>query len=158
MDLIALGFASETTRVATLKLGRDTSQRVFPESGSVTPFHSASHHQDTPTMIMDTAQINRYHTGLLAYFVEKLKSTSDGDGNLLDHSLVFYGSAMGNSNIHGHTRVPAIILGHANGAIKGNLHVRCAEKTPQANVLLTLTHKLGLDNEFVGNSTGPITI
>lgn len=158
-DLVALGFASETTRVATVKLGRDTSQRVFPESGSVTPFHSASHHQDTPTPILDLAKINRYHISLLANFLDSLKNTPDGDGNLLDHSLVYYGSAMGNSNVHGHTRVPAIIAGHANGAISGNLHVRSKEQTPQANILLTILHKLGMtDVQEIGDSTATIAI
>jgi hypothetical protein len=158
MDLIVLGFASETTRVATLKLGRDTSNRVFPESGSTTPFHSASHHQDVPTTILDLAKINRYHVGLAAYFIDKLQKINDGDGNLLDHSLVFYGSAMANSNVHGHKRVPAIIVGHASGAIKGNLHVRTAEGTPQANILLTMVNRLGIDVDHVGDSTGPIQI
>ena len=158
MDLIALGFAAETTRVATLKLGRDTSNRVFPESGSTTPFHSASHHQDVPSSIMDLAKINRYHIGLLAYFLDKLTKTSDGDGNLLDHSLVFYGSAMANSNVHGHKRVPAILAGHASGAIKGNIHVRCKEGTPQANILLTMMRKLGVNIDKIGDSTGPIEI
>jgi hypothetical protein len=158
LDLIALGFAAETTRVATLKLGRDTSNRVFPESGSTTPFHSASHHQDVPTTILDLAKINRYHISLLGHFLETLKNTADGGGNLLDHSLVYYGSAMGNSNVHGHKRVPAILAGHARGAIKGNLHVRCAEDTPQANILLTLGQKLGLNMEEIGDSTGSIAI
>ena len=158
MDLIALGFASETTRVATLKLGRDTSNRVFPESGSTTPFHSASHHQDVPSTIMDLAKINRYHVGLLTYFLEKLKATTDGAGNLLDHSLVLYGSAMANSNVHGHKRVPMILAGHASGAIKGNLHVRCKEGTPQANILLAMMQKLGVNMDFIGDSTGPIAI
>jgi len=158
MDLIALGFAAETTRVATLKLGRDTSNRVFPESGSTTPFHSASHHQDVPASILDLAKINRYHFGLLAHLVNKLEKTADGDGNLLDHSLIFYGSAMANSNVHGHKRVPAVLVGHASGAIKGNLHVRCKEGTPQANILLTLMQKLGVNIDEVGDSTGTIAI
>jgi hypothetical protein len=158
MDLMALGFASETTRVATLKLGRDTSNRVFPESGSTTPFHSASHHQDMPSSIMDLAKINRYHIALLSYFLDKLKNTTEGDGNLLDNSLVYYGSAMANSNVHGHKRVPAILVGHARGAIKGNMHVLCKEGTPQANILLTIMNKLGMPLDEVGDSTGPITI
>ncbi len=158
LDLIALGFAAETTRIATLKLGRDTSNRVFPESGSTTPFHSASHHQDVPTSILDLAKINRYHIGLLAYFMDKLKNTPDGAGNLLDHSLVYYGSAMANSNVHGHKRVPAILAGHASGAVKGNLHVRCKEGTPQANILLSMMQKLGVDLEYVGDSTGTLAI
>jgi hypothetical protein len=158
MDLIALGFAAEITRVATLKLGRDTSNRVFPESGSMTPFHSASHHQDVPSSIIDGSKINRYHISLLAYFLDKLKATNDGDGNLLDHSLIYYGSAMGNSNVHGHKRVPAIIMGHANGQIKGNLHIRAKEDTPQANILLTITQKLGLEMSEIGDSTESFAI
>jgi hypothetical protein len=107
---------------------------------------------------MDLAKINRYHVGLLAYFLDKLKKTADGDGNLLDHSLIFYGSAMANSNVHGHKRVPAIIAGHAGGTIKGNLHVRSKEGTPQANILLTMVQKLGMNVEEIGDSTGPISI
>lgn len=158
MDLIALSFAAETTRVATLKLGRDTSNRVFPESGSTTPFHSASHHQDVPSTILDLAKINRYHISLLAYFMDKLKSTTEGTGNLLDHSLVYFGSAMGNSNVHGHKRVPAILAGHASGAIKGNLHIRAKENTPQANLLLSIMQKLGVNIEEIGDSTDTIAI
>jgi len=158
MDLMALGFAADTTRVATLKLGRDTSNRVFPESGSSTPFHSASHHQDVPTSILDLAKINRYHIGLLSYFLDKMKKTADGDGSLLDHSLVYYGSAMANSNVHGHKRVPAILVGHASGTVKGNLHVRCKEGTPQSNILLTIVQKLGMNVELIGDSTGSIEI
>jgi hypothetical protein len=107
---------------------------------------------------MDLAKINRYHIGLLTYFLEKLKATTDGDGNLLDHSLVLYGSAMANSNVHGHKRVPMILAGHASGAIKGNLHVRAKEGTPQANILLTMMQKLGVNMDFIGDSTGPIAI
>jgi len=158
MDLIALGFASETTRVATLKLGRDTSNRVFPESGSTTPFHTASHHQDVPSKILDLAKINRYHISLLAYFLNRLKNTEDGDGNLLDNSLVFYGSGMGNSNVHGHKRVPAILAGHAGGTIGGNMHVRCQEDTPQANILLSIAQKIGLNLDVLGDSTDTIAI
>ena len=157
-DLIALGFASETTRVATLKLGRDTSNRVFAESGSTAPFHTASHHQDVPSKIMDLAKINRYHISLLASFLNKLKNTDDGDGNLLDNSLIFYGSGMGNSNVHGHKRVPAIIAGHAGGKIAGNLHVRSKEDTPQANILLTMANKIGLNRDTLGDSTDTIAI
>src|SRR5205823_13376521 len=91
-DLQHLAFSADITRVSTMKLGRDTSNRVFPESGSTTPFHSASHHGETPTGIADGGKINRYHVSLLAYYIDKLKNTPDGDGNLLDHSLVFYGS------------------------------------------------------------------
>ena len=158
LDLEALAFEAEITRVSTLKLSRDTSNRVFPESGSTTPFHSASHHGEKPAQIIDLSNINRYHVGLLAYFLNRLADTPDGDGSLLDHSLVLYGSPMGDSNVHGHKRVPMLLAGHASGAIKGNLHVRCAEETPQANVLLAMMQKLGVDIEHIGDSTGPIAI
>jgi hypothetical protein len=157
-DLQVLAFSADVTRVSALKLGRDTSNRVFPESGNTTPFHSASHHGQTPTGVGNFAQINKYHVNLLAYFLEKLKNTPDGDGNLLDHSLVLYGSAMGDSNVHAHRRVPFLLAGHASGAVKGNLHVRCNEGTPQANALLTVLQKLGIQQEVLGDSTGAIAI
>ena len=157
-DLIAAGFAGGATRVATLKLGRDVSGRVFPESGTKSAFHPASHHGQTPKGIEDFAKINRYHITLLAYFLDKLKNTPDGDGNLLDHSMVLYGSAMGNSHVHAHLDVPMLLAGHANGALKGNLHLREKEGTPQANILLTMMHKLGVDVDSVGDSTGTLAI
>ncbi len=157
-DLQAMAFAGDVTRVSALKLSRDTSNRVFPESGSDAPFHTASHHQAKPSLIEDITKINRYHVGLLSYFIDKLKNTPDGDGNLLDHSLVFYGSPMGDGNIHGHKRVPMVLIGHASGALKGNLHVREADGTPQANLLLTIANKLGVNIESIGDSTGTIAI
>ena len=157
-DLQVLAFAADVTRVSTFKMSRDTSNRVFPESGCMTPWHSASHHGERPETIEDQGKINRYHLTLLAYFAEKLKNTPDGDGNLLDHSLILYGSPMGDGNIHGHKRVPMVIMGHANGAIKGGLHIYGPKDPPQANILLTVLHKLGVDVDRVGNSTGTFTI
>jgi hypothetical protein len=158
MDLQALAFAAEVTRVSTLKLSRDTSNRTFPESGCSIPFHSASHHQEKPDLIEEKAKINQYHLSMVAYFLDKLKNTPDGDGNLLDHSLILYGSPMGDGNVHGHKRVPIALAGHACGRLQGNLHVRCKDDTPQANVLLTVLEKLGTDVERVGNSTGTVPI
>ena len=158
MDLQVAGFAGEATRVSALKLGRDVSGRVFPESGNATPFHSASHHGERPTGIESFAEINRYHVSLVGYFLDKLAKTPDGDGNLLDHSLILYGSAMGDSNVHGHKWVPMLLAGHASGTVKGNRHLRCAEDTPQANILLAMLHKLGVDIEEIGDSTGPVAI
>jgi hypothetical protein len=154
LDLKVAAFTSEATRVTALKLSRDVSDRVFAESGNTTPFHSSSHHADTPTGIDSFAKINKYHISLIAYFLDKLKNTPDGDGNLLDHSLVLYGSAMGNSNVHGHKQVPMMLAGHASGSVKGNLHLRCKNETPQANILLTMMHKLGVPLETIGDSTG----
>ena len=157
MDLQVLAFAADVTRVSTLKLSRDTSNRVFAESGCTTPWHSASHHGERAETIEDQGKINRYHLTMLAYFADKLKNTPDGEGNLLDHSLVLYGSPMGDGNVHGHRRVPMVLMGHANGALKGNLHVK-ADDDPQANILLSVMHKLGVDTDSVGNSTRSLAI
>ena len=158
MDLTALAFSSEVTRVSSIKLGRDTSDRVFPESGSTKSFHSASHHGETPSGIEEFSKINRYHVSMLAYFAHKLKSMPDGDGNLLDNSLILYGSGMGNSNVHGHRRVPFLLTGHAAGTVQGNMHVRAKEETPQGNGLLSVMHKLGVEVDSVGDSTGTLAI
>jgi hypothetical protein len=158
MDLQVLAFAADVTRVSTFKMSRDTSNRVFPESGCMTPWHSASHHGERPETIEDQGKINRYHLTLVAYFADRLRNTPDGDGNLLDHSLVLYGSPMGDGNVHGHRRVPMVLLGRANGAVRGNLHLTLPDKTPQANILLTTLHKLGVEVDTVGDSTGTLDI
>jgi hypothetical protein len=157
-DLQVLAFAADVTRVVAFKLSRDTSNRVFPESGVKTPFHSLSHHAERPALIEEFAKLNRYHVSLLPYFLGKLKGTPDGDGDLLDHSLVLYGSPMGDSNTHNHRQLPILLAGHACGQLKGNLHFVAAEGTPHANTLLTIVHKLGVDAESIGDSTGVIAI
>jgi hypothetical protein len=157
-DLQVLAFSAEITRVSAFKLSRDTSNRVFPESGVRDPFHTLSHHSGTPALIAEFAKLNRYHVSLIPYFLRKLKDTPDGDGNLLDHSLVLYGSSMGDSNTHNHRRVPLFLAGHANGQLHGNLHRVCPDGTPQANALLAVMRKLGVEIEKVGDSTGEIAI
>ena len=157
-DLQTLAFTTDVTRVSSFKMSRDVSQRVFPESGVKLPFHSCSHHGEVPSKIADFAKINRYHVSLLPYFFEKLRGTPDGDGNLLDHSMVLYGSPMGDGSVHNHKHVPMLLVGHANGQLKGNLHVREKEGTPMANILLTMLHKLGVDSPALGDSTGVVAI
>ena len=157
-DLQALAFAADVTRVSSFKMSRDTSNRVFPESGIKTPFHTMSHHGSTPSKILDYAKLNLYHMGLMPYFLDKLKNTPDGDGNLLDHTLLLYGSPMGDSNVHAHKRLPVLIAGRASGKVKGNLHLKCDDETPYANVLLTILHKLGIDQDSIGDSTGEVAI
>jgi hypothetical protein len=153
-DLQAIAFAADITRVFSFKLGRDGSARVYPESGVKQPFHPASHHGERENSITQFAQINRHHVGLVPYFLEKLKKINEGDGNLLDKTLVIYGSPMGNSNVHNHKRCPLFLAGHANGHLKGNLHLKAPDGTPMANVMLTLLHDLGLDGvESFGDST-----
>lgn len=158
-DLQVLAFATEVTRVSSFKLGRDVSARVYPESGVSTPFHSASHHSDKSERIEEFARLNRYHVAVVAYFLEKLRNTPDGDGNLLDHSLVLYGSPMADGNRHSHKRLPLFLAGHANGQLKGNLHLKASLGTPMSNVLLTTLHKLGVDDiGHIGDSTGELAI
>jgi hypothetical protein len=154
-DLQALAFASDLTRVTSFKLSRDVSGRVYKESGVSTGFHNASHHNEREDRIKDFAKINRYHVSLVPYLLERLKNTPDGDSNLLDNSLIIYGSAMGNPNVHNHKRCPLFLAGHAGGQLKGGLHLRAADGTPMANAFLPLLHKLGLDDvQKFGDSTG----
>ena len=157
-DLQALAFASDITRVFAFKLGRDASNRAFPDSGYKGAFHSASHHQDKEDRILDFAKINTYHVSMVPYFLEKLKNTPDGDGNLLDNSVVLYGSPMGNSNVHNHKRVPLFLAGHAGGALKGNLHIKATDGTPLANAMLAMAQKLDLDLPSFGDSTGAMDL
>src|SRR5437016_3982643 len=157
-DLQVLAFQAGITRVSAFKMSRDVCQRVYPESGIKTSFHSASHHGETGEKLAEFAKLNQYHVSKAAYFLDKLKSTPDGDGSLLDHSLVLYGSPMGDSNVHNHIRVPIFLAGHANGNVKGNLHLVAADGTPMANVLLTVLHKIGMPDESIGDSTGVFAI
>jgi hypothetical protein len=157
-DLQALAFASDLTRVFAFKMSRDVSNRVFAETGVTTGFHIASHHNEREDRILDFAKINRYHVGLLPYFLDKLKRTADGDSNLLERSLIIYGSPMGNPNVHNHKRCPLLLLGHAGGGLPGNLHVKAQDGTPMANVMLTALKKLGVTGDAFGDSTGTITL
>ena len=157
-DLQVLAFMTDVTRVSTFKMSRDVCMRIFPESGVNTPFHSCSHHGETPAHIAEFAKINKYHVSLLGYFFDKLKSTPDGDGSLLDHSLTLYGSPMGDSNVHNHKRVPLLLMGKASGAVQGNQHVKVKDETPMANVLLTMMNKLNMNMDHLGDSTGVISI
>ena len=156
IDLQMIAFRSEITRVFSFKLGRDTSNRVYPESGSNGAFHIVSHHSENPERVREFARINAYHVGsTLPYFLKRLKETPDGDGTMLDNALVIYGSPMGNPNQHNHKRVPFLVAGHAGGAIKGGVHLKAANGTPLSNVMLSLLHTLGLDDlQSFGDSEG----
>ena len=157
-DLQALAFASDITRVSSFKLSRDSGGRAYPESGVSAGFHGASHHGDNPQRITQFAMINKYHVGVTTYFLEKLKKIQEGDGNLLDRTLVLYGSPMGDSNVHNHRRVPLFIAGHGNGILPGRIHIAPPDGTPSANLYLSLMHKLGLEMESFGDSTGELSI
>ncbi len=159
MDLIAIAFASDTTRVFSFKLGRDASGRAYPESGVNTGFHNASHHGEREDRILEFAKINRYHVSMVPYLLDKLKKTPDGDRNLLDNSLILYGSPMADSNIHNHRRAPLFLAGHAGGRLKGGVHVKAADGTPMANSMLTMLRMLGRDDlKQFGDSTGELDL
>jgi len=154
-DLQVLAFKSDVTRVFAFKLGRDNSNRTYPESGFGGAFHNSSHHGGREDRILDFAKINAYHVGMLPYFLEQLKHTPDDEGTLLDSTVVIYGSPMGDSNLHNHKRVPFLIAGRAGGALPGGLHLRAPAGTPLANVMLSVLHALGLDElSTFGDSTG----
>ncbi len=154
-DLQALAFASDMTRVFSLKLGRDGSARVYPESGSDRPFHPASHHGSREEALLEFAKINRYHVSLLPYFLERLKDLSEGDSHLLDKTVIVYGSPMADSNLHNHRRCPLFLAGGGNGLLSGNVHFKAPDGTPMANVMLALMNGIGLDDmRSFGDSTG----
>jgi hypothetical protein len=162
-DLLALAFKADITRVATLLGARDLTSRVFPfprsplfpEGGVSVSFHGGSHHQEDPNNIQRYAHLNRYHVSTLAYFAEKLKSIPDGDGTLLDRALIMYGTNMGNSNQHQHFDVPHILVGGANGKLKGNRHLAYERKTETTgNLLLSILDMFGIEKDVQGDSTG----
>jgi hypothetical protein len=157
-DLQAVALASDVTRIFSFKWSRDVSNRVFKESGSTTAFHTSSHHLDRDDRITDFQKINTYHVGLLPHLLDKLEATPDGDGTLLDNTLIIYGSSMGNSNVHNHKRCPLIFLGHAGGLLAGNMHVRAADGTPMANAMLSALQGLGVELDQFGDSAGTLDL
>ena len=158
-DLQLLAFAADITRVVAFKLGRDNSNRTYPESGFTGAFHPTSHHGGKADRIAQFATLNTFHVGTLAYFIDRLQQTVEADGNLLDNTLLLYGSSMGDSNLHNHKRVPFFLCGHAGGTIAGGRHLRAANGTPLANVMLSVLHALGLDDlgQF-GDSDGAFSL
>jgi len=154
-DLMALAFRGDITRVGTLLYARDLTSRNYPDSGTLTSFHGGSHHGEDPKRIKDYSVMNQYHVKMLAHFVEKLAKTQDGDGTLLDHSLIMYGTNMGNSNQHRHEDVPFLVLGGANGQLKGGRHlVYPSKQVPSGNLLLSVLDRFDIHMDSIGDSTG----
>lgn len=145
-DLQVVALRSGITRVFAFKLGRDNSNRVYPESGFNGAFHPTSHHSGKLEKILDFAKMNQFHVGQLAHLLKQMRDTPDGDGTLLDNSVVLYGSPMGDSNLHNHKRVPFFIAGHAGGRIKGGTHIKTPNGTPLANAMLSVLHAVGVDD------------
>jgi hypothetical protein len=155
-DLLALAFRGDMTRVGTMLFGRDLTNRTYPASESPTgSFHGLSHHGEDPRRIADFSKINQYHIKCLAYFVDKLAKAEDGDGTLLDHSLILYGSNMGNPNQHLHHDVPHVLIGGANGKLKGGRHLAYPSKTvPTGNLLLSVLDLFDIHQDKIGDSIG----
>ncbi len=157
-DLQVLAFQTDMTRIITFKTGRDSQNRVFPESGSLQPFHPASHHGDREDRVMEFNKICKYRVSQVTYLIDRLKESMEGDKSLLDKTMVVWGSPMADPNVHNHRRCPLFLLGHANGALKGNLHIKAAESTPMANAFLSMGHILGMDMKQFGDSTGELSL
>jgi hypothetical protein len=153
-DLQALAFETDMTRVFSFKLGRDSSSRVYPESGVDKGFHPSSHHGGHQHSILEFYEINKFHVSTLVPFLDRLANTMEGDRSLLDKSMIMYGSPMSDPNIHNHRRCPLILLGGANGQLQGNLHLKAPDGTPMANAMLAAMHSLGMDDMVhFGDST-----
>jgi len=157
-DLQVLAWQADITRVTTLLLAKELSNAVYPKSGVRDAFHILSHHSNVRENQDRFAVLNRYHVGLFAYLLGKLQTTQDGDGTLLDHSMVLYGSAMGDGNQHNHYPLPVVLAGGASGRLKGGRHIRNAPETTMSNLLLAMLDKLGIPTEKFGDSTGMLSI
>jgi hypothetical protein len=157
-ELLALAYEADLTRVFTFMTAREVSQRTYPQIGITEPHHSISHHGNKPDKIAGHAKINNYHMQLFAKFLERLRTTRDGEGSLLDHSLIVYGSGMSNGNGHTPSPLPFVMVGGLNGQVKGNRHVVLPDLTPSANAMLTIGHKFGVETETFGVSTGLVDL
>ncbi len=155
-DLQVLALQGDVTRVITFQLARETSNRTYPEIGVPDPHHPLTHHGNDPEKIAKMAKINAFHVSLFAYFLQKLKSTPDGDGSLLDHSLYLYGSGMGNPNVHDHVNLPVLVAGGGATGMKGARHIKYADPTPLANLHLTLLERAGVRMEAFADSKGKV--
>jgi uncharacterized protein DUF1552 len=154
-DLLALAFRGDITRVGTLLFARDLTSRNFPESGVTVGFHGGSHHGEDPKRIDEYSKMNRYHVKMLAHFIEKIAKYEEGDGTVLDHSLVLYGTNMGNSNQHRHEDAPHVLVGGANGKLKGGRALFYPTKTvPTGNLLLSIMDRFDIHQDAIGDSTG----
>ena len=154
LDLQALAFQADITRVFTLVLSRELSTRTFAHIGVPEQHHGVSHHRNDPDLIAKKAKIDVYQSQLCAYFLERLAATPDGDGSLLDLSLILYGSGMGDGNLHRHADLPCVMAGRLGGVFKTGRHINYKLDTPMANVLLTILDSVGVRLDKIGDSTG----
>jgi hypothetical protein len=158
-DMMVLAWQTDMTRVTTFQIGHEMSGRAYPEIGFGDSHHSVTHHHGDPEKIAKTTKINIFHTKMLSYYLDKLRSTPDGDGSLLDHSMILYGAALSDANIHLWTDLPLLLVGNSGVGIKGGRHLRFPQRTPMANLLLTMLDKAGVPHvDKLGDSTGRLDL
>jgi len=157
-DLQVLAYRADITRVFSMIMSRELSTRTFAAIGVPEQHHAVSHHRNDAELIAKKAKIDTYQAQLFAYFLEQLQAASDGDGSLLDHSLILYGGGMGDGNLHRHADLPCLMAGRLGGAFKTGRHMRYPPDTPMANLLLTILDRVGVPTEKLGDSTGPLTL
>ncbi len=155
-DLQVLGFRADVTRVTSMIMSRELSPMTFPQIGVPEQHHPTSHHRNDPELIAKKAKIDTYEVQLLTYFLERLKATPDGDGSLLDHSLVVYGGGMGNGNLHRHTDLPCLLAGSLGGKFTTGRHLAYPQNPPMTNLLLTILASVGIRQDSLGDSTGKL--
>jgi hypothetical protein len=155
-DLQVVAFQADLTRVSTMMIGREGSLQTYPEIGVRDPHHPLTHHRENPEWIEKVTKINELHLELFAYFIARLKATPDGDGSLLDHSMVVYGSAISDGNKHTHEDLPVLLLGRGDGSLKPGRHLVYPKDTPMTNLYLTLLDRMGVHPESIGDSTGKV--
>ncbi len=157
-DLLVMGYRADLTRVSSMIIARELSGRTYPEIGIPGQHHLISHHRDDKELVSQKARIDTYHVQMLAYLLEKMQATPDGDGSLLDHSLIMYGSGMGNGNLHRHNDLPVLLAGKLSGKYKTGYHYDYKLDTPMANLLVTILDRAGVPIEKLGDSTGPLPL
>jgi len=157
-DLQALGFQADITRVFTMIVCRELSTRTYAQIGVPDQHHPVSHHRNDTELIVKKAKIDTYHVQLLTYFLQKLQATQDGDGTLLDQSLILYGGGMGDGNLHRHSNLPCLMAGKLGGQFQAGRHLAFPLDTPMSNLLLTILHKAGAQIDKIGDSTGPLEV
>jgi hypothetical protein len=158
LDLVALAYQADVTRVFTMIFARELSSRTFTHIGVPDQHHPVSHHRNDPDLIVKKAKIDTYHVQLLNHFLTRLKETPEGDGTLLDHSLTLFGGGMGDGNLHRHFDLPTLTAGKLGGKFKPGHHYAYKDNMPMTNLLLTMLDRAGAPIEKLGDSTGPLTL
>src|SRR5262249_31151671 len=157
-ELQVLAYQSDLTRVTTFMLAKEISQHTYPQVGVADPHHSISHHKNEPDLLQKLSKINQLHVSLFSYFVDRLRATPDGDGTLLDHSMIVYGGGMSDSNTHQHSNLPTLLIGGGAGKLKGGVHRKYDKDVPMASLLLTLLDKLDVRIDTFADSAGKLDL